>query len=267
MQRDTFSPGPVHYSMGTDSTQDRPPPYTFWSSSTNNANTNITGNTSSSPYQSSFTSSSSGNTMASRVGDDRKRQVRLANNPKEREYYDHLANLYSIIRTVEALEKCWSLNIVSQNEYQKECAQLCKQFKVAQQFSNLERPEDIQRFMIEYDLDCKQAYKRLVEVGMPIAGGVGLAKTIAEAVQHFITLMDSLRLNIAAIDEIQPMLADLVDSVEKSLVVFEGKERLYKWLGTLNKMKASDELDEEQKRQMAHDLENAYSSFHKSLPT
>lgn len=73
------------------------------------------------------------------------------------------------------------------------------------------------------------AYKRLVEVGMPIVGGVGLAKTIAEAVQHFITLMDSIRLDIGAVDEIQPMMADLVDSVEKSLVVFEGKNRLYNW--------------------------------------
>lgn len=36
-------------------------------------------------------------------------------------------------------------------------------------------------------------------------------------------------------------------------------------LSILNKMKASDELDEEQRRQMAHDLENSYSSFHKSL--
>jgi len=73
------------------------------------------------------------------------------------------------------------------------------------------------------------AYKRLVEVGMPISGGGGQAKTIAEAVQHFITLMDSIRLNIGAVDEVQPMLADLVDSVEKSLVVFDGKDKLYKW--------------------------------------
>eukprot|EP01126_Amoeba_proteus_P044191 TRINITY_DN4897_c0_g1_i24.p1 TRINITY_DN4897_c0_g1~~TRINITY_DN4897_c0_g1_i24.p1 ORF type:complete len:120 (-),score=27.50 TRINITY_DN4897_c0_g1_i24:96-455(-) len=119
--------------------------------------------------------------------------------------------------------------------------------------------------MKEYDLDCKQAYKRLVEIGMPTVGGSGEAKIVAETVQHFITLMDSLRLNIGDVDEIQPLLIELVDSVEKSLSVFEGKDRLYKWLSLLNTMKASQQLDEEQRRQMAHDLENAYSSFHRSL--
>eukprot|EP01126_Amoeba_proteus_P044189 TRINITY_DN4897_c0_g1_i15.p1 TRINITY_DN4897_c0_g1~~TRINITY_DN4897_c0_g1_i15.p1 ORF type:complete len:101 (-),score=21.53 TRINITY_DN4897_c0_g1_i15:96-398(-) len=100
---------------------------------------------------------------------------------------------------------------------------------------------------------------------MPTVGGSGEAKIVAETVQHFITLMDSLRLNIGDVDEIQPLLIELVDSVEKSLSVFEGKDRLYKWLSLLNTMKASQQLDEEQRRQMAHDLENAYSSFHRSL--
>lgn len=49
--------------------------------------------------------------------EDRKKQLRLANNAKEREQYDHLANLYSILRSVELLEKCWSLNIVPTPEY------------------------------------------------------------------------------------------------------------------------------------------------------
>lgn len=36
-------------------------------------------------------------------------------------------------------------------------------------------------------------------------------------------------------------------------------------LSKLNAMKASDELSEEEVRQLAHDLDIAYSSFHKSL--
>ena len=41
--------------------------------------------------------------------------------------------------------------------------------------------------------------------------------------------------------------------------------RLLARLVTLNTMKASDELDEDQARELAHQLERAYSAFHSSL--
>lgn len=105
-----------------------PPPYSFWSVPTGSVCVNnlvyltSRSNTSSSSMMSisSYSSSSSaGNTLSSTrsPGEDRKRQIRLATNPKEREQYDHLANLYSIIRTVEALEKLWSHNIIPHTEY------------------------------------------------------------------------------------------------------------------------------------------------------
>ena len=42
--------------------------------------------------------------------------------------------------------------------------------------------------------------------------GITSAKYVAEAVQHFITLMDSLKLNMVAVDQLHPLLSDLVFS-------------------------------------------------------
>jgi hypothetical protein len=93
------------------------------------------------------------------------------------------------------------------------------------------------------------AYKRLIETGrvlpfiydsfvflsrignpgITFRDGGGSTKVVAETVQHFITLMDSLRLNLVAIDDIHPLLNDLIDSITNSLINFDGKEKILKW--------------------------------------
>ena len=46
---------------------------------------------------------------------------------------------------------------------------------------------------------------------------------------------------------------------------FEGKEKVGKWLKTLNQMEAGDEIDKDQARQMAFDLESSYAAFNSVL--
>merc|ERR1711916_80061 len=122
----------------------------------------------------------------------------------------------------------------------------------------------------DYRLDCKAAYHRLIEEGIPAASQTtdDSAKTIAETVQFFITAMDSLKLGMTAVDQFFPLLNDLFESLNKisSLSAdWEGKVKVKGWLGILTTMKASDELDESQVRQIGFDLETAYTAFHKSL--
>jgi hypothetical protein len=80
--------------------------------------------------------------------------------------------------------------------------------------------------MQQYDMNCPAAFKRLVEIGVPatIEHGSSLAtassgqstnKVIAETVQFFITLMDSLKLNVTAVDEVHPQLSDLMQTLNK----------------------------------------------------
>lgn len=80
--------------------------------------------------------------------------------------------------------------------------------------------------------------------------------------------MDKLRLEIKAMDELQPDLRDLMDTMNRLSLLgsdFEGKQKVAEWLSTLSNMHASDELSESQVRQLIFDLESSYNAFNKLL--
>ena len=80
--------------------------------------------------------------------------------------------------------------------------------------------------------------------------------------------MDSLKLNLVAVDQIHPLLSDLIKSINKvsSLPAsFQGKQKIREWLITLNRMRASEEISSDQVRQLLFDLENAHSEFYQCL--
>jgi len=197
-------------------------------------------------------------------------EVKLFNNNKEREMFDNMADLFSIIKTTEALEKAYVRDAINAEEYKKQCGKLIMQFKAAQTLTKDYVP-DIRKFMADYRLDCKAAVKRLIEEGIPLSGATidDSARTVAETVQFFITAMDLLKLNQAAVDQIQPYLTELLESLSKVSHLpqdWEGKTKIRNWLVLLHKMRASEELDAEQVRQLSFDLDSAYNAFHKSLP-
>jgi len=196
--------------------------------------------------------------------------IKLHSNPKERELHENFADLYAIIKTTEALEKAFLRDAIDPNEYKNQCVRLIQQFKAAQNLCELKSDHDVAKFMQDYRLEAKAAYNRLVVEGIPgtSAQANDSAKTIAETVQHFITSMDSLRLNQKAVDQVFPLLQDLNESLCKISNLPQdwlGKVKLQKWLSQLQSMRASDELSEEQVRQILFDLESAYSLFHKTL--
>jgi len=199
-------------------------------------------------------------------------EVKLFSNNREREMYDNMADLFSIIKTIEALEKAYVRDAVTPEDYKKNCLKLIAQFKAAQNLTRDIVP-DIKKFMQDYRIDnCKAAWKRIEEGFqpdvLPKADVPNTARVVAETVQFFITAMDSLKLNMTAVDQIHPLLTDLLESLCKIASLpneWEGKIKIKNWLVQLNKMKASDELNEEQIRQMLFDLEGSYNAFHRSL--
>jgi len=183
---------------------------------------------------------------------------------KEKELYDHAANLFSIIPNIKEVEVAFSFNRIPPETFRKECAKLIEQFNTAREFANMQSNEDLKNFMADYDLQCKMAYRRLVETGVPSEDDGG-RRAVVEITQYFITFKDALDLNEVAVDQLFPLLKELVDSFKKSKAQFEGKENCIKWLETLTKMRASDTLNEDQVRQLKMDLETAYGNFYKSL--
>lgn len=76
------------------------------------------------------------------------------------------------------------------------------------------------------------------------------------------------RLDIKAMDELQPDLRDLMDTMNRLSILpadFEGKQKVCDWLSSLSSMNASDELNETQVRQLIFDLESSYNAFNKLL--
>jgi len=130
----------------------------------------------------------------------------------------------------------------------------------------------LEEFMARYKMDHPAALHRL-QVGIPATvehsseGGSETAKGVAETTQSFITFMDALKLHMRAKDQLHPLLLELVHGYTrfKASVEWEGRTKIVPWLITLNQMKASDEITEEQSRQLLFDIDNAYQEFFSSL--
>lgn len=193
---------------------------------------------------------------------------------QRRERLESQADLFSIISTVEALEKAYVRDSIDASQYSDECRKLIGQFKTLEHMiDGLSVPE----FMQRYEMTCPAARHRLLEIGVPatveyMRGGENasgkLHVAVAETVQHFITAMDALKLGMVDVDQLQPHLSDLMAAINKIPTLppnFEAKEKVRSWLQVLRAMQASDALSEEQVRQCLFDLESGYNEFHRSL--
>jgi ESCRT-I complex subunit VPS28 len=80
--------------------------------------------------------------------------------------------------------------------------------------------------------------------------------------------MDAVKLEQRAVDELQPLLSDLMDSLTRLPETpndFEPNRKVSKWLQKLNALRAVDQIDEDDARQLYHDLDSAYAEFSRYL--
>jgi len=197
-------------------------------------------------------------------------EVRLSKNPREREKYDNLAELFAVLSTLQCLEKAYIRDSVASKEYTANCKKLLVQYKAAFKQVQGEDFPTVEKFVKKYRLDCPAALERIKE-DRPITikddrGNTG--KAIADTVSTFITLMDKLNLDTKTTDELFPDLNDLNDSINSLSMLpddYVGKTKISKWLATLREMEASDEITDEQCRQMVFDLTTSYDALNKVL--
>eukprot|EP00300_Choanocystis_sp_HF-7_P030889 c39887_g1_i1.p1 GENE.c39887_g1_i1~~c39887_g1_i1.p1 ORF type:complete len:234 (-),score=63.83 c39887_g1_i1:97-744(-) len=203
-------------------------------------------------------------------------EMRLWNDADEREKHETLADLFSIIKTVEHLEKAYIRDSITPKEYETECKKLIAKFKTIKKMMETEIPDISRDFLSKFNLhkECPAAIHRLLNVGVPATAEHGggdsqqLAVHVAQVVQHFITLMDYLELGQKAVPELFRYLRDLAENLGKITSLpaeFGGTEKVQKWLTKINAMDGSDELSDEDARSMSLDIEKAYDQFHKCL--
>ena len=160
--------------------------------------------------------------------------------------------------------------LVAASEYEKNLGQFLTQYNTIKTALKDEYP-DIEKFIDEYDMDVAFAKARLfgTQVAATRLNRGESHKTevvhILEAGQHFVTLVDSLKLDLVHVDDILPLLRELSSSlagIPSLPTSFESKATVNRWLSKLTQMKASDKLNQEETRQMSLDLDTAYSVFH-----
>ncbi|KIW88520.1 uncharacterized protein Z519_11089 [Cladophialophora bantiana CBS 173.52] len=215
------------------------------------------------------------NTLSARINLDE--EVKLADSSAERDLIDSLAEIYSIIRTLDGLEKAYIKDALPETEYSDMCSKLLKQYRSILNDENVAREfGDLDTFTQKWDIECPRAKERL-KVGLSSVETITVAKAtpgstapqgnlsgslILAATENFITFLDALRLNIVSKTQLHPILSDVIQSVNKVTDQdFEHRGKIIQWLITLNQMKTSEELSEEQARDLAFDMEQAYNGF------
>ncbi|POY76204.1 hypothetical protein BMF94_0725, partial [Rhodotorula taiwanensis] len=177
-------------------------------------------------------------------------EVRLSHSNADRERIAELANLYSLILTLDYLERAYVRDSVQAKEYHPKCLKLLQQYKTIVNLLGGTGNVQLDQFMLEYRMDCTAAAHRL-RVGVPATvehpggdhrddsttmtmtgshpatttpqggggGGPGsadeTAKSVAETTQNFITFMDALKLKLRAKDQLHPLLTDLMQSYSR----------------------------------------------------
>lgn len=209
-------------------------------------------------------------------------EVKLADTAAERDLYESLAEIYSIIITLDALEKAYLRDSIKESEYTETCDRLLRQYR-----SNLADDSvqaafgDLESFKLEWDLEVPKATERL-RIGLPATVEVAPAHAqqhqrqsshapsapnvnathIVSASESFITLLDAIKLNMLSKETLHPILVDTIQAVNKVTDRdFENKGKIIQWLITLNQMRVSEVLSQEQARELGFDMQLAYDGF------
>lgn len=196
-------------------------------------------------------------------------EVKLFRLPSERERYDNMADCYSLIKTIECLEKAYIKDAITSKEYTAACSKLLTQYKAA--FKQIDKEfGTVEQFLKKYRFECRTALDRIRE-DRPITIKDDKGNThacIAEIVSAFITTSDKLKLGMKSMDDLLPDLRELHETMGRLTILppsFEGPNRVKSWIDKMSQMSASDELGEVEIRQMTYDLETSFNEFNKIL--
>jgi ESCRT-I complex subunit VPS28 len=203
-------------------------------------------------------------------------EVKLFDSSTERDLIDSLAEIYSIIRTLDGLEKAYIKDALPENEYSDMCSKMLKQYRsILSDETVLREFVDLDTFTRKWDIECPRAKERL-KVGItsdevltrhtnapiPVQPQGASGSLILLATENFITFLDALRLNMVSKSALHPLLSDVIQSVNKVTDQdFENRGKIIQWLITLNQMKTSEELNDDQAHDLAFDMEQAYNGF------
>ncbi|SYZ70370.1 vacuolar_protein_sorting-associated_protein-like_protein [Leishmania braziliensis MHOM/BR/75/M2904] len=197
--------------------------------------------------------------------------------PEDRQHIDYLADLFAVIIAIEQIEKANRRDLIDQDQYSSTVRRLLEKYK-----NTVAHPQSarnpyfttIDDFFEKYCTRCPAAQTTIRDgpISSPNENNARfLARQSVECSDHFITLLDSLRLQQTSVDVLNPPLGDLLQVLRKlGLSKEDFCVRLQNWQRRLDSMNAADMLDESSTRDFAYDLERGYAclkAFLESDPT
>ncbi|MCJ1372687.1 Vacuolar protein-sorting-associated protein 28 [Loxospora ochrophaea] len=204
---------------------------------------------------------------------------------------DSLSEIYSIITTLDGLEKAYIKDSITESEYSEVCTRLLKQYNsILSDEGVMKAFVGLDEFKREWDIDLPRATERL-RTGLPAtalstptpstphphshppsstshhpppAAPHPTPASILLATENFITFLDALKLSYRSKDQLHPLLSEVITSVNAVTAGardFEGRGKIVAWLIRLNGMRATEELGEEEARECLFEMEGAYRGF------
>ncbi|KAI8842585.1 hypothetical protein BC829DRAFT_401589 [Chytridium lagenaria] len=165
---------------------------------------------------------------------DLHQELKLTTTNTERESYETLAELFSIFK------KAYIRDAITPQEYTPACTKLIAQFKTARDLYGRTTGE-LEMFLKDYKVRILAKCVSLI-LEFPATVEHAVAESGSSSRQHV------------------KLVADVTTRE------YDGHKRKIKdWLITLNKMKASDGLTDDQSRQLLFELDSANQAFHNGL--
>ena len=170
-------------------------------------------------------------------------------------------NVYALVQTVDVLERLFVQGALNKREYDAKLEELAQQYKAA--VAALGSSEELLERLFQ---DAQYARARLAALTTPDKPTTTNLILILESGQHFVTLVDALKMGLVHADELTPVVRDLVRTLDGIPGLPANIPTVVKlWLTRLQAMKATDALAEADVRQLDLDLVTAFANFHQAV--
>ena len=187
---------------------------------------------------------------------------------EEEEQIQNPANIYSLIRTLQFIERAYNFSHIDRESYTKETNIILEQYKNAT--NAFPDYEGLDNFVKHYKLeDCTYAINRIKEGNIK---GTGSSQVIAiqKMTQYFNDLNLMLDAETLSVADIVQLYLELCNTFEdlKNLINLQNEDinKIKQcYLNLKNNRKAADILSEEEKKQMKIDLGVASSTVTKQI--
>lgn len=212
----------------------------------------------------------------------------LDTSPREKEIVETLGEIYSIIITLDHVEKAFLKDDIGSEEYTRLANKLINQYRTYLSDKDVEEQfHSLDHFKAKWQITASNAITRL-ERGIPVtvehgtSGDTDLVdssrgaassnankysgKRVAEATGNFITVMDALKLNYKSREQLHPLMAELLLSINRvTSNDFENRSKLVEWIVKINKLPKEEQLSDADSQRLLYSLESAYKSFYTLL--